>query len=336
MRALKTLTVVASLVALVAGCGSESPSTGAVQVVIGNQEFAASEASVTRIQVVVSGADFADISQDLVKTDGVWGGTLADIPSGTQRSFRLTAFASDNSHQYEGQASGVTILAGQTALVAVTLHDVSTPQTPTNEVPIIDSVTLSATTVEPNGVIQLNATAHDPEPNDHLSYSWNASSGQLSSTTIANPSWTAPSSPVATVYLTLTVRDQQNGISAVRLTVTVAPPGVAVGGATVQVTFNHPPFVLNVIANEGRVLMGQSTYLSANVVDPDRGEVFYQWTASCPGTFSTPTSMSSVFTPSAVPAAPCNNCLVTMTARDPLGGVRSASTHICVVATALP
>lgn len=48
---------IVALPAWVGGCGPAAP-TGAVQSVLGTREFAASESSIVRIQVVVSGADF--------------------------------------------------------------------------------------------------------------------------------------------------------------------------------------------------------------------------------------------------------------------------------------
>lgn len=336
MRGLGRLSVVGLLLAVVAGCGEELPSgSGAVQMVIEAQEFAASEASVTRIQVVVSGLGITNIEQDLVKTGSTWGGTIAGIPAGTNRVITVSAYGSSNSLLFRGEATEVTIVEGETALVAVTLHDVTAPQYTNNDAPIIDSVTLSATTVEAGGQLTLGATAHDPVPNDLLSYSWSASAGTLSSTTIANPTWTAPSS-AQTVTLTLTVRDQRNGISRARVTVEVTEVLEVGGSATISVSFNAPPLILLVTANEGRIVLGQSTGVSANVHDPDLGTVFYQWTSSCPGTFSSPTSQTSNFTPSAVPAGACNNCSITMTARDPKGGVRSGSYNLCVVSTPAP
>ncbi|MBZ4399490.1 hypothetical protein VZQ01_42970 [Myxococcus faecalis] len=335
MRMAKSVCVVGFLLAMVVGCGSGSQS-GAVQLVIGDQEAAATEASVVRIQVVVSGADFADIQQDLVKTGSVWGGTIAGIPAGTDRTLTVSAFAANNGLEYQGQATGVTIVGGETALVAVTLHDMTFGHHDDNDVPIIDSVSVSSSTVVVGEQLTLGATAHDPVPNDLLSYSWGATAGQLSSTTVANPTWTAPTSP-QTVTLTLTVRDQRNGVSTARLTVEVVgappPPG---GSAEVHVSFNRPPLVLYVHASEGRVVLGQSTAVIANVFDQERDAVTYQWTASCPGTFSTPTGQSSNFTPTEVPSGACNNCSVTMTARDSRGGVRSGSVKLCVVSTPAP
>ncbi|MFY2559748.1 Ig-like domain-containing protein [Corallococcus terminator] len=335
MRGLSRLSVVGLMLALVAGCGEGLPSgSGAVQMVIGDQEFAASESSVTRIQVVVSGLGITDIQQDLVKTGSTWGGTIAGIPAGTNRVIVVSAYGG-SSLLYRGEATEVTIVEGETALVAVTLHDVSLPQYTNNDAPIIDSVTVSGTTVEAGGQLTLGATAHDPVPADLLAYAWTASAGTLSSATIANPTWTAPSS-AQTVTLTLTVRDQRNGISRARVTVEVTEELEVGGSATISVSFNAPPLILLVTASEGRVVLGQSTAVSANVHDPDLGTVFYQWTSSCAGTFSSPTSQTSNFTPSAVPAGACNNCSITMTARDPKGGTRSGSYFLCVVSTPAP
>ncbi|MCY1020824.1 Ig-like domain-containing protein [Pyxidicoccus sp. MSG2] len=328
MLGLKRLSIVTLMFALVAGCSPEA-ATGSVQFVVSSQEFAANGSSVARIQVTVSGPDFASISQDLVKTSGTWGGTISGIPAGTDRSFLATGFSAQGVRIFEGQATNVTIVAGNTALVAVTLQDLSVPVTPTNDVPIIDSVTVSSNTVEAGGQLTLSATAHDPVVSDTLSYAWTASAGSLSSASTANTVWTAPST-AQTVTLTLTVRDVRGGVSTARVSVEVVAATPVGGSATIQVSFNTPPIV-SVTATEGRVRLGQDTTLSANVVDVDFEPVTYQWTATCAGTFSTPNSQGSRFTPSALPSGSCNNCSVTMTAKDGHGGQNAATLNLCVV-----
>ncbi|MBN8471538.1 hypothetical protein JYJ95_33950 [Corallococcus exiguus] len=76
---------------------------------------------------------------------------------------------------------------------------------------------------------------------------------------------------------------------------------------------------------------GQSTALSGNAVDTNFDPMTFAWTASCPGTFSTPTSMTTQFTPSSVPTAACNNCDITYTVRDNKGGEAVGHLFICVV-----
>ncbi|RYZ43152.1 MAG: hypothetical protein EOO71_04710 [Myxococcaceae bacterium] len=327
MRSLKTLPVLALLLMVAVGCGSES-ATGSAEFVISMQEFAASPSSVARLTATVTGAGFEQ-SQDLTQTGGTWSGTVQGIPAGTGRVVTVAGYDSTNKKIYEGQATNVTITEGQTTLVALTLQDLTTPQNAPNDVPIIDAVTASDTTVTGGGQLTLSVSAHDPVVADTLSYTWTASAGSLSSTTSTTTVWTAPNSP-QTVTLTVTVRDSRGGVSSARVSVTVNAAVVG-GGVDIQVSFNTPPLAISVTASEGRVRLGQSTSLAGNAVDTNFDPMTFAWTATCPGTFSNPTSMTTQFTPSSVPTGACNNCGITYTVRDNHGGEAVAKLFLCVV-----
>ncbi|MCY1031380.1 hypothetical protein OV207_07925 [Corallococcus sp. BB11-1] len=327
MRSLKTLPVVALLLMVAVGCGSES-ATGSAEFVIAMQEFAATPGSVVRVTATVTGTGFEQ-SQDLTQTSGTWGGTVQGIPAGTGRVVTVTGYDGANKKLYEGQATNVTISEGQTTLVAITLQDLTTPQNVPNDVPIIDAVTASDTTVTAGGQLTLSVSAHDPVVADTLSYTWTASAGSLSSSTSTTTIWTAPTSP-QTVTLTVTVRDTRGGVSTARLTVTVNAAIVG-GGVDIQVSFNTPPLVISVTASEGRVRLGQSTSLAGNAFDTNFDPMTFAWTAACPGTFSNPTGMTTQFTPSSVPAEACNNCGITYTVRDNHGGEAVGTLLLCVV-----
>jgi hypothetical protein len=329
MQRLKFLPIVAIMSALAVGC-SPAPDTGSAQFMVSAQQ-AADSSAVVRIQVTISGPDFASFSQELVQTNGTWGGTIAGIPAGTNRSFLLTAFDSSSKRVYEGEATGVTIVAGQTALVAVTLQQVDVPPYPSNDLPIIDSVVASSSTVSAGQTITLVASVHDPDASDTLTYSWTATAGSLSSPTSTTTNWTAPNTSLIAT-LTLNVQDSRGSVSSARLFIHVGAEQPQGGLVTIAVSFNSPPMLYSLTTMEGRVRLGQSTTLLAQAIDLEDLSVFTQWYSSCPGIFSAFDSLTNQFTPSELPASSaCNNCTITVRLFDTQGAVTTGTLNICVL-----
>lgn len=82
-----------------------------------------------------------------------------------------------------------------------------------NNPPGAPVVTVSDTLVEGESLVQLEATAYDPD-NDILTWSWQATGGSFSSTTMPITTWTAPT-VTDTQQFTLTVRvTDPGGLSA--------------------------------------------------------------------------------------------------------------------------
>jgi hypothetical protein len=180
----------AGLVWIVSACQPEAP-TGAVQF-LGRLEQALSASDVTRVAVTVSAPDMAPLTTELLKTDGQWSGRLGRIPAGAERTFTAEAFGSDGTKLYAGQVTGIPILQGKTALVALTLQQVGAPPPFSNAVPVIDALVSSASGVSPGERVTLGATAHDPNASDSLTYTWTASAGVLGSASSPTTTWTAP------------------------------------------------------------------------------------------------------------------------------------------------
>jgi hypothetical protein len=333
MQRLKVLPIFALLSALAAGCSPAPASdSGSAQFIV-SARAAVDSSNVVRIQVKISGPDFAEFSQELVQANGTWGGTIAGIPAGTDRGFLLTAFDSSGKRIFEGQATGVAIVSGQTALIAVTLQAVDVPPHPSNDAPVIDSIVTSASTVSAGQTITLVASVHDPDASDTLTYSWTATAGSLSNSTSTTTTWTAPSTSLIAT-LTLIVQDSRGSSSSARLFINVGAEHPQGGLATISVGFNSPPTLYSLTVSEGRVRLGQSTTLSAQALDIGTGgmSIFTQWYASCPGSFSAWDSLQNQFTPTALPSSSvCNNCTITVRLADTEGGVTMGSLNICVV-----
>jgi hypothetical protein len=112
--------LILSLALAFSGCRPEEP-TGSARFAVALTQALASAQSVSRVTITSSGPDMPSVTLELVRTGSSWGGVIGDIPAGTNRAFLARAFDSSDSLLFEGSASGVTISADQTTLVAITL-----------------------------------------------------------------------------------------------------------------------------------------------------------------------------------------------------------------------
>ena len=322
---------VAVLFTLVAaGCASEPEvTTGSIQMAVSLNQRLASSASVYRMSVTYSAPDVEPTTTDLPRTGDTWGGVIGNIPAGSNRTFLGRAYDFYGDLLFEGQVSDVTITAGQTTLVALTLQDVTPPPPPYfNEAPIIVSVVASPTSVRTGGTVSLRTTAFDPNPSDSIGFTWSATGGTFSNTTSTNTSWTAPST-TGPVSVTLTVNDSRGAASSLTLVLEVVQ-GPPTGSATVEVRFNHRPEVTRINSPTSRVLVGETTTVTAVASDGDGDPLSYQWTANCSGTWTNATSSTAQFTPDTLPGGTCNNCMLSVTVADPSGAQATGMLAMCV------
>ncbi|MDC0708105.1 kelch repeat-containing protein [Stigmatella sp. ncwal1] len=318
----------ALLLLCLAACTSQPPQpTGSVQFAASTQQ-ALSASDITRVKVTVSAAEMSSLVVELAKSNGAWGGLIGNIPTGAHRAFLAEAFDASGTKRFQGQTSGVTLTANQTTAVAITLQELAPPPPYANEVPVIDSLVASPTSVQTGGSISLSATVHDPNAGDTLSLAWTASGGTFSASSAATTSWTAPAS-VGFQHLTFTVTDAQGSAVSVSLTVNVVS-GASSGHAALNLSFNLFPVVSRVSASLNRLDAGQSTSVSATASDADGDTLLYQWTATCPGTWTHATSSAASFVPSSVPSGACNNCQLTVTVQDGRGGQTTGSLNLCI------
>jgi N-acetylneuraminic acid mutarotase len=317
------------LLCLAACTPPPSEPTGSVQLAA-SLSRALSASDVTRVKVTVSAADMSPLVVELAKSNGTWGGLIGNIPAGSNRAFLTEAFDSSNTLRFQGQTSGVTIIANQTTAVALTLQELAPPPPYANEAPVIDSLVGSSTSVQTGSSLSLTASVHDPNAGDTLSLAWTASGGTFSAPAAATTSWTAPSS-TGIQTLTFTVTDSQGAAVSVSLSVNVVS-GTSTGNAALNISFNLFPVVSKVAASLNRLDAGQSTTVSATASDADGDALSYQWTATCPGTWTNATSSAASFVPSSIPAGACNNCQLTVTIQDGRGGQTTGSLNLCVAA----
>lgn len=319
------LGLMAAVALSLAGCSTQEP-TGSAQF-FGSIQQAASASEVTRVVVTITAPDMPGRTEALTKTEGLWSGTLSYLPAGTGRTFTAEAFDASGTRLFQGQATGVTLLAGETTVVTLTLQQVNPPALFDNSVPCIDSLIASSNTVTPGGTLNLQSTAHDPDPGDTLTYAWTASAGGFASPSSLSTPWTAPST-LGPVTLTFTVTDSKGASAALSLTIQVqASPG----SARVNVSLNTWPEVARMTALPSRVSVGETTTVVATASDNDGDTPSYQWMAGCAGTWTNVTSATARFTPSAQPAGDtCGNCSLTVTVKDGRGGQTTGTLRICV------
>ncbi len=317
----------AALLLCLAACTSSQPQ-GSVQFAASLQQ-ALSASDVTRVRVTVSASDMTSLSVNLAPSNGSWGGVISNIPAGLNRSFLAEAFDASGTLLFQGQTSGVAISPNQTTAVAITLQEVASLPPYTNEAPLIDSLVVSSTTVQTGDSVSLTAAVHDPNPGDSVTLAWTASSGTFSDSSAATSSWTAPSS-TGIQTLTLTVRDSQGIAVSISLTINVISGDPT--NATLDISFNRLPVVSRLSSSLNRLDAGQSTAVSVDASEPDGDALSYQWTATCPGTWTNATSSAASFVPSSVPTDACNNCRLTVTVQDGHGGQTTGSLNLCVAA----
>ncbi|RKH72439.1 kelch-like protein [Corallococcus interemptor] len=312
--------------ALLAGCADSSSDAGSARFAVSARQAVAS--TISRVTVTSSGPGIPSVTIVLAPTHGVWGGVIGNIPAGPNRSFLARAFDASGALRFEGSATGITISADQTTLVAITLQETHPPPPFDNEAPIIDSLVASSTTVPTGGSLTLVATAHDPNPGDTLSYAWSATAGAFSSPSAASTSWTAPQS-TGIQTLTFTVTDSRGLSSSIVLDVNVSQDGNE-GEARLSISFNSSPRVASVIANPTQLEVGQPTAVSVCASDPDGDSLSYSWSATCAGVWSNASSPSTRFTPTLLPAGSCNNCRLTVAVSDGRGGLTTGTVALCV------
>ncbi len=312
--------------ALLVGCSSTTPGTGSAQLAVSVPQ--ALSASISRVSVTTSAPGLPSVSVDLVSSNGVWGGVLGNLPAGPNRTFLAQAFDASGTRLFEGSATDVSIVAEQTALVALTLQQVNAPPPLQNAAPLIESLVSASASVHAGSTLTLVATVHDPNPDDTLSYAWSSTAGTFSSTSAASTSWTAPDS-TGIQTLTLSVTDAGGLSTSVSLAIYVGPRPLQ-GSAQFSISFNSTPQVASLGAAPTRLAVGQTTAVSASASDLDGDSLSYSWSASCAGAWSNASSSAASFTPSALPVGACNNCRLTVAVSDGRGGQTTGTVVLCV------
>ena len=154
--------------------------------------------------------------------------TIGGLPAGSGFTITLSASSTNNSETCSGTA-GFTVLAHQTASVAVPIECREGPKTGSvlvngviNVCPQIDGLTATPTEIFVGSSVALVATAHDTDGGPSvLTYAWTASSGALADAASASTRFTCTSPGTATIGLVVSDGDAGcNDTSSVTVTCT--------------------------------------------------------------------------------------------------------------------
>jgi hypothetical protein len=331
---LRPLSLVLSVVALAlaVACGGETSGAGTVgEASLGVSAQALSANDITRVTVTVSGSGISpDITRNLFKTSGQWGGTLGGIPVGSSRTFVAQAYDSSNHVLYEGQVTGVTISQDATAAVFILLQQKTPPSAFQNSAPRISSLVATANQLELGQSTTLSVSATDAD-GDTLSYAWTAAAGTLANANTASPTWTAPSTE-GLYTLNVSVTDGKGGQAGFSLVINVV---AAKGKATVSTSFNTWPVVSQMSVAKGQLLLSDTTGLDVTAVDPDGDSLTYTWSDNCGGSFNSTTAKSPIWK---APATQPNGgtCTVSVAPKDGRGGSTQGSIIITIGLPTVP
>ncbi|MFO7810028.1 MAG: SUMF1/EgtB/PvdO family nonheme iron enzyme [Candidatus Delongbacteria bacterium] len=130
-----------------------------------------------------------------------------------------------------------------------------------NNLPVMESLTASSTSVFSNETITITCEASD-EDGDILTYTWSTSGGVINGTD-ASITWTAPS--IADEYkISVTVSDSK---------------GTAVKDLYVVVEAkNSPPVIENIVSDSTTTIYpNNSTLITCNAIDPEGDPITYTW-----------------------------------------------------------
>jgi hypothetical protein len=188
--------------------------------------------------------------------------------------------------------------------------------------PVSNNPTVDAganVTVNEGQSVGLSATATDPQ-GDAMTYSWSCNGGSLTSSTILNPTYNAPSVTVNTTYIcTFTATDTGAHASSDTVSITVvnttpAGPNDPVVDAGANATINE----------------GQSVGLSATATDPQGDAMTYSWSCNG-GSLTSSTILNPTYNAPSVTSTTIFAC--TFTARDTNGNTGSDTAYITVLNT---
>jgi hypothetical protein len=147
--------------------------------------------------------------------------------------------------------------------------------------------------VAPGNDVQIAASASDPD-GDALVYSWTADAGGFSDDASTSTVWTAPAEN-GSYALFVSATDAKGASATLGFTVEVQTD-VGSGRADVLIEINTWPEVKGLVPSPTRIDVGETTFLTLTIADPDGDGLGFSWTASCTGTFNDASAQSPSFT----------------------------------------
>jgi hypothetical protein len=293
---------------------SRAPATGAAEVTA----HALTASAVAEVRLTVQSPSVLPISLRvlLVGEGDQFSAVINNLALASDYAFTAEAFDGSGKLIAHGEGVGVVISKGQTTTVIIYLNEISQPPAFADSSPIIDGITLSASSISPGGSVAITATAHDPDPGQTatLTFSWLPATacGTMSDvstvpgTDATHPSqskatWTAPQAD-GPCQITLTVKDVLGLADSASFVVTVTSNENGSGSANVLAVFNSPPVISGLTADPAQISTQGPTsgVVAVLATDPDNDTLSYSWTvppaSPCAVELASPAEASTNFT----------------------------------------
>ncbi len=317
------LLVVAALAATLAACAPAETTAPSGSLRISTSAIVP---EVVRVSASLSGPLMPAIMYDLtMAADGTWSATIDGLAPGALH-VEVGALDAAGVELFHGRGDA-TIVAGEVAALQLFAQEVAPPPSYGNNPPQIDGIGVSSLSVVTGGSVSMNAAAHDIDPGAILTFLWRASGGTFDDPASPVARWTAPAT-AGTQTIFLTVRDEKGAAAEASFTVTVSDSSALYGSLALTVTLNRAPVVSVVTVAPSRVDLNESTTVTAAVSDRDGDAIAVQWTSDCPGTFGSPSALSTTFTPMIL--WPGILCRLQLYADDGHGGRAARSVPLCL------
>ena len=304
--------LVAAAYLLACSPGSKNPDRGAAEIAVHALTVVAP--STVKLTVQSPSVMASPLRIQLAQKDQQFQATINNLPVASDYLFTAEALDQDGEALARGIATGVVISKGSTARIIIYLNSVQLQSPYTNSAPIIDTITLAATSVLPGADVGLSATAHDPDNGQTatLLFAWvpAAGCGAISDastnpgTDSSHPSrsqatWTAPKG-LGDCKISLAVKDVLGLSNSATFAITVA--SLDTGGTTVVAVFNGAPTIVGLTADPAQISADGATsgVLAVQAVDPEDDPLSYAWSSPagspCTVDFGTPGGASTPFT----------------------------------------
>jgi hypothetical protein len=253
------------------------------------------------------------LTVSLVKKGNQYSALVGDLTIASDYTFTASAKDASNNELYHGSAPG-TIAKNQTANIVINMNQVAAGQPLSNSAPVIDSITASSLLVSNDDTVSINATAHDPDPNETaaMGFAWTSTcAGSLSNVvTVAGSdspakdgtsavTFTAPAATFSgPCSVTVTVTDAHGLLKNVASLVIQVNPASAQGSAKITALPNTYPVISDLKATPVPLVKGTATTLTVDATDADGDTLNYHWSSTncASGTFGTATAASTTFT----------------------------------------
>jgi hypothetical protein len=299
---------------------------------------------VDQVRVTVSGSKLSSaVSKSLALAGSQYSAWIQNLPPGDDYTFTAVAVDGAANVLLQGSVSRQSIARGRTASITIYLTKGKTAYV--SSAPVIDSVSATSLTAAYGDTLQFQATAHDADPGDtaSLTFNWTSTCGTYKKITNTPGTDLVGSKSMATYVaptegqrcsVSLLVSDPAKHSTITSLDIVLKK---AVGQATIGVVANGAPVLSLLSASPGQLPTAGSTVIQAFASDPDADPLNFAWSSSCSGTFDSTSLDTAQFT--LAPQSPATSCTFTVIiddGKDERGNVKNTSENHLTLAVGEP